>query len=188
MRTGTAILLFVTILLAGGCVVRPWMPQASEGIAVEDYYAVISTDSLLIAIRPQAYDGDAQTVNANFFTLYLQVRNLSKSTLRLPKQSFGIVADGRQFDPIPLEFVLGSVQTSYKLTDFEDPFSPETQTQKVSEKYREDYFELLNRYFSFGDLLPGGSKDGYLFYSSAAGMQGSLEVDVWGRMIGFGRR
>lgn len=175
------------VLLAGGCASRYWQPDVSSGIAVENRYAVISTDSLLIAIRPQAYSGNAQSVNSNFFTLHLQVRNLTKSTLRLPRQSFGIVASGRQFDPIPLEYVIGSVQTNYKLTDFEDPFSPDPQSDSAVQKYREDYFELLNSHFSFGDLLPGGSKEGFLFYSVAAGSQPALEVDVWGWMIGFGR-
>ena len=164
-----------------------WQPMPAEGVAQENHYAVISTDSLLIALRPMPYTGNAQSVNSNFFTLYLQVRNLSKTTLRLPRQSFGIVASGRQFDPIPLEYVIGSVQTNYKLTDFEDPFSPDPQSDSTVQKYREDYFELLNSHFSFGDLLPGGSKEGFLFYSVAAGSQPAFEVDVWGRMIGFGR-
>jgi len=175
-------------LFAAGCAAKFWQPETAEGVGSENRYAVINTDSLLIAIRPQVYDGNAQAVNANFFTLHLQVRNLSKATLKLPRQSFGIVAGGRQFDPIPLEFVIGSVQTNYKLTDFEDPFTTDPLSEGTTQQYREDYFELLNSYFSFGDLLPGGSKEGYLFYSSAAGSQPAFSVDAWGRMVTFSRK
>jgi hypothetical protein len=150
----------------------------------------VKGDSLLIILRAQDYPGNVQTVNGNFFTLYLQIRNQGKATRRLAMESFGILADGRQYDFVPLELVLGSLQSSYLLSQYEDPFTapnPVPSQPYTQDQYQEQYFELLNNYFSFGDILPGGSKEGFLFYNRRVGNARQFSVDALGRQVIFRR-
>ncbi len=186
----TIALILLTGLLLAACALRPYQPVPDSGYAIENRYAIVQADSLLIILRPQAYTGNAQSVNNNFFTLYLRVRNLGRAPVRLARESFGIIADGDQYDYFPLELVLGSIQSNYWLTQYEDPFAlPGTvQNQTLSqEKAQEQYFELLNNYFSFGDILPGGSKEGYLFYNRRVNNSRQFSVDVRGREVVFRR-
>lgn len=180
---------FGMLLLVSGCVSRPWLPIPGDKIYTEGNYAVIRSDSLLIAVRPQAYPGNVNSVNTNFFTLYIQTRNLSSKPIRMERNSLSILASGRQYDYVPLDYVLGILRTNFLLTDFQDPFiiSAPTQTSN-QDKLREDYFELMGNYFSFGDLLPGGMKDGYLFYNRDIHQQKSLHLDLFGQSVEFERK
>lgn len=191
MRIKLPLLILLSALLLSGCVTRPWQPLSGTGYGIEKHYAVVANDSLLIAVRPQAYSGTAANVGSNFFSLWVQVRNLGRRPVTLSRGSFGIISGGRQYDFVPLEYVLGSLRSGFLLTDFEDPFSTDplaaSQTARNTEKYNEAYFEVLNSHFSFGDLLPGGMKEGYLFYNRDIGSSRAFSVDVFGTRVEFAR-
>ncbi|MDZ4181359.1 MAG: hypothetical protein U1B83_00680 [Candidatus Cloacimonadaceae bacterium] len=176
---------FVLISLSA-CIVRPYVPVPDPDYTSEDRWAVVLSDSLIIALRPQAYPGNASNVNNNFFTVLLRVKNISGKTVNLSKGSFSIIADDRQHDFIPLELVLGSMQSSFVFENYEDPFAinpPATNYDKA----REQYFEVLNSYFSFGDILPGGMKEGYLFYNRNIRGSKSFSVDVLSAPVRFSK-
>lgn len=155
---------------------------------MEGRWAIVDTDSLMIFVRPQIYSGEAQSVATNFFTVYLQVKNKAGRTLSLNRGGFGIIVNQQQFDLLPLSVVLGRLQSGYSLSHHNDdqffPQAPETQNQAL-EKAREQYSELVNRYFNFGDILPGGMKEGYLFYNEKIGRADSFELEAFGIRISF---
>jgi len=177
--------------IGSACVMRPWQPLNGSGYGVEKHYAIVANDSLLIAVRPLAYSGTAANVSSNFFTLWVQTRNLSKRTVSLNRSSFGVISGGRQYDFVPLEFVLGSLRSGYLIAEFEDPFNSDplspSNLERNNEKYNEAYFEVLNSHFSFGDLLPGGMKEGYLFYNNDIGSARTFSVDIFGTRVDFAR-
>lgn len=173
----------------GGCLLKPYAPLPSADYMVEERWAIIDSDSLTLYVRPQLYSGDAQAVAANFFTVYLRVKNKSARPLSLSSSGFSIIMQ-QQYDHIPLAIVLGSLQSGTFLNQYEDPFSPptpETQNQAL-EKAREQYFELVNSSFSFGDILPGGVKEGFLFYNERIGSADAFELDALGTRVRFLRR
>lgn len=182
------LLTLLALPLLGGCLVKPFTPVPGGDYGIENRYAIVRADSLLIILRPQAYNGNVQTVNNNFFTIWLQVRNLGKSPQRLAKESFAIIVEGRQYDFVPLELVLGSIQSNYWLSLTDDPFAvPGTANSQTltQEQAQEQYFELLNSYFSFGDILPGGSKEGFLFYNRRVDNAKKFSLDALGRQVLF---
>ena len=179
----------LALLCLGGCLLKPYLPQPAAEYSVEEGWAIIDADSLILFARPQAYSGEVQPVAANFFTLYLRVKNKSPRTLSLPRGGFSISTQ-QQHDPVPLSLVLGSLQSGLFLNEPEDPFAPMTaETQDLAlERARERYFELMNGYFSFGDILPGGVKEGYLFYNERIDRTDSFVFDALGTRVLFQRR
>jgi len=191
MKLQCMIFTLIALLGLSACAMRPWQALSSDAYSSEKGYAIVASDSLLIAVRPMAYSGAAANVSSNFFTLWVQVRNTGRKTISLNRSSFGIISDGRQYDFVPLEYVLGSLRTGYLLSDYEDPFNTDplasANIERNNEKYNDAYFEVLNSQFSFGDLLPGGMKEGYLFYNRDLRSSRALSVDVLGSSVEFKR-
>lgn len=177
------------LLLLSGCLLKPYVPVPGAAYRVEDRYAVVQKDSLLLILRPQSYTGDAQSISSNFFSFYLRVKNVSAVPVSVDPANFSLTAGGRQFDYIPLELVLGSIQTNFSPNLFEDPFNTATPEERDRDlqRAREQYYELMNSYFSFGKILPGGSKEGFLFYNSRAGNSRSIGFDALGTRVVFER-
>ena len=190
-RLSKGLLILALTLLLNACAIHSWRPVESMDYAVQKDFAIVSSDTLLIAISPQAYRGTAANISSSFFPVWVQVRNPGKKSISLNRSSFGIIADGKQYDFIPIEYILGSLQTDFLLSDYPDVFPWESSTSSSlasnQEKYNDAYFEVLNSYFSFGDLLPGGMKEGYLFYNRRVGSAKQLSIDVLGTRVDFSR-
>jgi len=177
----------VLLLMLSACAVAYFQPRTSEGVTVEDRFAIMRTDSLLVAVRPQAYHNSANNLAQSYFCIYIHVRNLSGSTKRISPTGFSIMAGERQFDYIPLNLIAGSLQNQLMSDPFE--FNPDPADQQSlidrEEKKRENLLELINSYFSFGDLLPGGRKEGYLFYNRDLSRAKTLSIDAFGQALIF---
>lgn len=188
MKITNRLILILPVLLAiTACVPRYYVPIPGEGISREEQYAVLRTDSLLVAVRPQAYPGGGSDFANRFFSLRVVVRNLGTSVKQLGQNNFSILAEGRQFDYIPLQYVLSNLQTSYLLENgyvVDDPF--ETALLPNDQDRQQEYaLDLMAEYLSFGDLLPGGRKEGYLFYDDKVGSAESFSIDLMGKRVDF---
>lgn len=178
----------VALLLSGACSIRYYLP--ADGIVTEERFAILRSDSLMIAIRPQSYLGNCQDVNNRFFPVFIRIKNNSGQRIRIAEGAFGILASEKQFDPIPLQYILASLRQSFLLKDFDDPFAPQDPTQSVLDKNREQdmYFELVNSAFSYGEVLPGGIKEGFLFYNRVLGSHNSFSIDALGTQLRFEKK
>lgn len=179
--------LLVLLVLVSSCAVSYYLPRTGEGVRAENRFAIVRTDSLLVAVRPQVYHNSANYMANSYFSIYLHVRNLSAETKRINPSGFSILAGDRQFDHIPLNLIAGSLQTQLLSDPFEFMPDPTDQQSLIDreEKKRENLLELINSYFSFGDLLPGGRKEGYLFYSRDLSRAKTLSIDALGRALVF---
>jgi len=188
MKITNRLILILPVLLAiTACVPRYYVPIPGDGISREEQYAVLRTDSLLVAVRPQAYPGGGGDFANRFFSIRVIVRNLRTRTMHLGSNSFAILAGGRQYDYYPLQFVLTNLQTSYLLENglmFEDPSEPQL-LPSAQDRQQEYALELMAEYMSFGDLLPGGRKEGFLFYDQKLGSTDAFSIDVLGKRVDF---
>ncbi|HRY83522.1 MAG TPA: hypothetical protein P5533_02695 [Candidatus Cloacimonadota bacterium] len=188
MKITTKVCIFLPFLfLLTACVPRYYLPVPGDGISREDQYAVMRTDSLLVAVRPQAYPGAGNDFANRFFSLKVLVRNSGSLVKQINPNNLSILAKGRQYDYIPLQYVLANLQTSYLLEGgnvMEDPFAPQL-LPNDQVRQQEYALELTGEYFSFGDILPGGRKEGYLFYDKKIGSSATFSVDILGRRVDF---
>ncbi len=186
MKVRLAVFL-LSLILVGGCIIKPYLPVPDTAYSVENRYAIVQLDSLQIFVRPQIYSGEAQAVGADFFNLHIRVKNISDKPVTLKDKGFSVIANSRQYDYVPLQVVLGSIQTLYLMSQYGDPFSAtqsDTQNQNLQQA-REQYLELVDNYFSFGGILPGGIKEGYLFFDDNIERYDSFSIDALGTQVIF---
>lgn len=173
------------LLFAAGCAIKQYHPVPGTH-AIENRFSIIRTDSLTIAVRPQAYVGSFKNANSSFFPVFFRVRNTSVVKQNLSSENFMILAGAKQYDYIPLDYLLGTVTSRLLLDEYQSPFSTDSGVQQLNrDKQEEQYLELLSAYFSFGDILPGGMKEGYLFYDRAVGSHKTILIDILGRETVF---
>lgn len=172
------------LLLLGACSISYFVPAA--GTRSEDRYAIIRTDSLLITIRPQSYPVSYQELNNRFFPVFVRIKNNASLKTRLSSGSFGILMQGKQYDPIPLDLLLLNLRSHSQLNSFQDPFLFDNdQYLSDANKEQEMFYDVIANAFSYGDILPGGLKEGYLFYDRSITTADSFSIDVLGNKIVF---
>ncbi|HPH94052.1 MAG TPA: hypothetical protein PKU76_04010, partial [Candidatus Cloacimonas sp.] len=170
--------------LLSACSVSQFVP--GEGIIRENNYAVIRSDTLLIIVKPQSYPGSYQEINNRFFPVFISIKNNSTQKIKLQENSFSILCNEKQYDPVPVDYILADLERKMMLQEFSDPFLPPTEfgiTDRTKEQ--EMYYELVNNAFSWGELLPGAKKDGYLFYNKEIASASCFTINILGFAIPF---
>jgi len=147
----------------------------------------VRTDSLIVAIRPLSYRSPNNSLNADFFSLFLRVQNISAKSIELPPNSMQILINGKQYSYLPLNYLMLS-QPYYQYPFWPDPLSPLSEQEKSWMQREEDRYALFADAFSFGELLAGARKEGYLFYDDDVSFADSLSVNVFGQQVNFVRR
>lgn len=178
--------LAVVFIVLTACANNSLIPIAGNGSTIEDGYAVMRTDSLLIAIRPQVMYGSQSSYRPKFFSVYLRIKNTSNRSLTLDSKHIKAISEGMQFDPIPLQHILSTVQKDMLLNQYDDLFSQES-TPDIRGNQQQVVSDLINGYYSFGDILPGTTKIGYVFFNPNLQKANRLQFYVFGSMIYFAR-
>lgn len=177
----------LVLMLLSACSVNRWHPVSKAEYTTDKNWAVLTNDSLLIAVSPARFKESDVDLDGRFFSIYLKVRNLTQRNINISDYGYAIVSNGRQYDPIPVEHVLGSLRTNLALYQSVELFETLTFSQETTdvEKYDDAYFAILNSYFNASKLLPGGSKEGYLFYDRAISSKKHLMIELGDVMVEF---
>lgn len=187
MKNRVKILIISVILLIGaGCAYKAFRPQSGD-YHIEDGFAIVRADSLSIAIRPQSYRGMSDLGTNNYFPIYVQVKNLGKTKKSFPIEAFSIVANKMQYDHIPMDYILGDYQRRLYLSQWDAMQNDSPSLVDQRQKDVDGYYNLMSAALSFGDILPGATKEGYLFYSPAVRKSESFIVDVFGKEVHFAK-
>jgi hypothetical protein len=151
------------VVLITSCSISRFVPVETEDVSVESGFSVIRTDSLMIAIRPQFLAGDLSKLNTHFFTLYIEVKNRAKTNRSLQQSDVYILQENQQYDIIPAQNIINAFQVPTFSDFFNDPsdlnrsvFNPDQRQQSL--------FELMQISFIFGNIVPGGTKSGYIYF------------------------
>ncbi len=180
------LLISLTLLIGAGCAHKAFRPQGGD-YQIEDGFAIVKTDSLIVAVRPQSYRGLGDIGSNNYFPIYLQVKNLGKTKKSLPAEAFGIVAGKLQYDYIPIDYLLGDYQRRLYLSQWDAMHNDSPGIIDQRQKDVDGYYNLMSAAFSFGELLPGAMKEGYLFYSPAVRKSESFMIDIFGKEVYFAK-
>ncbi|MDD4310132.1 MAG: hypothetical protein PHO32_07100 [Candidatus Cloacimonetes bacterium] len=175
----------VILLLSGACSIRYYQP--ATGILNEDRFAIIRSDSLLIAIRPSNYQGSNGELSSRYFPVFIRIRNNSIRKQTIGDSNFSILANEKQYDPIPLDYILHNIGQNQLLNANSDPFdlNDAVTMQNTLAKEQDLYYDVVANAFGYGDILVGGIKEGYLFYNRSIADADSISIDVFGKSIGF---
>jgi len=176
--------IFLVISLAG-CTTN-YAPQISERVKIVDNYAVIQNEEVLFAVAPQLWTKDPQEVSNYYTTLYLTVKNQTKETITVHPNEIKILDEERnQYDVQSVE----KVSEIFLWNDpFFDRFAPFN--DKFEKSLNDRTLARANIYqdaFSFGDIMPGAKKSGYLFFNKLPTKNKQLTVIFDGEEIVFTR-
>ncbi|GAB1468293.1 hypothetical protein MASR2M64_10060 [Candidatus Cloacimonadota bacterium] len=173
------------LLLSGACSIKYFVP--ASGVQSENRYAIVKTDSLLFILRPQNYGTNNTQLSSRFFSMFIRVKNTASTKQKIADGSFSILVKDKQYDYIPLEYLLANLRQASLLNSYQDPFSITGNQNLLQDdtKAQEIYYDLIANSFSFGDVLPGAIKEGYLFYDDRIYSTDDFAIDVQGKRIGF---
>lgn len=170
--------LAVVFSILTACANNSLVPVVANGVTTEDGYAVVRTDSLLIAIRPQMWNCTQSNLRPNLYSVLLQVKNTTNRKIQLPSQRFKITSDGIQYDAVPLPYILEIMRKEIMVSQYDDMFTQES-TLDFKNNQQQAVSEMINGYFSFGDILPGATKKGYVFFNPKLTKANSIEIDTF---------
>ena len=153
-------------LVLAACASSAFFPLPTGQVSVEETFAIIRTDSVMIVVRPESALLDSRTISQNYFSMYVQIKNLSQNTLPFKNMPVAVVAQGMQFDPLSLDYLLQLLRLEMTMTQTGDPFN--VQPTAVSLEDRQDaYVSLMSNYLVLTDIIPGSSIEGYLYFSNS---------------------
>lgn len=179
--------IILVFLVLAGCAIKRFQPAPGDYI-IEDSFAIVRTDTLIVAIRPQYYRApNSSNLASDSFSLYLRVQNISKRNINLSGNQFQIIVADRQYSPIPIEYLMISF-SPVPLWNWQDPLNPISEQEKSWQQVEEDRYHLLASSFSFGEILSGARKEGFLFYDAQISRADSIAVNVLGQRVGFVRQ
>ncbi len=174
------ILLFSGVLFLAGCAPKLWLPKASPDYVVEEGWAIVKTDSLTLFTKVKPYSANSSRLSSDYFAIFVRVKNTSGKTVALRREAFALHTSEQTLYPLPLQTVAGSLDRR----GFMDPFS-ETMLEEKPQDWeerelalQEQYLRLADNFFGFGNILPGGSKEGWLFFDLRAGNQNAVSLEL----------
>ncbi len=169
------------------CSSKAWLPKASSDYAIEEGWAIVKTDSLTLFARVKPYSGNSHRISSDYLGIYLKVKNISGRTVSLGREAFILHSLGQAYFPLPLQVVAGNLRQTNLIDPFEDNFFDErSHDWEERERARqEQYLRLADGFFGFGNILAGGSKEGWLFYEIKAGRQDVIDFELPGGRIEF---
>lgn len=183
------ILLSSAALILIACAPKVWLPKVLPDYSVEEDWAIVKTDSLTLFAKVKPYSVNANRLSADFFEVFLRVRNTSGETVPLMRKAFALRTSQQVLFPLPLQTVAESLNRGVFLEPFaEDFFDEKPRDWEERERtLQEQYLRLADNYFSFGNILPGGSKEGWLFFDLSAGSQNAVTLELPGGSVEFTR-
>ncbi|MBM4402935.1 MAG: hypothetical protein FJ042_00865 [Candidatus Cloacimonetes bacterium] len=156
----------ICCLLLTACASSAFFPMPTSVVKVDDTFAIIRTDSLLVVVRPEKAMLDSQILSRNYFAIFVQIKNLSPKTISLKNTSVAVVADGFQFDPLPLDYLLKLLRLEQMTTQTDDPFNHKSSMVSIEEQ-QDAYVTLMRSYLVISDLMPNSTMGGYIFFANS---------------------
>ncbi len=183
-RLISSIAYLILMMLLTSCSISRFVPVETDIVSVESGFSVIRTDSLLIAIRPQLLAGDLSKLNSHFFPVYIEVKNRGRTNRVIQQTDIYVLQDNRQFDVISAQSIINAYQIPAYSEFFQDPSDPSRSLANPDQR-QQTLFALMQSSFLFGNIVPGGTKSGFIFFHGNLHASKEIEVNIIGIPVKF---
>ncbi|MCB5224196.1 MAG: hypothetical protein WCY21_02130 [Candidatus Cloacimonadaceae bacterium] len=184
---------FLVLALCGAlalfaCSTKAWLPRASNDYAIDEGWAIVKTDSLTLFARVKPYSDSSHRISSDYFGIYLKVKNISGRTVSLGREKFILHSSEQALFPLPPQVVASKLRSKNSIDPFADNFFDENPPdwEERERLLQEHYLRLADSHFGFGNILSGGSKEGWIFYDAKAVSQDVIYLELPGGRIEFG--
>ncbi len=190
------ILLCLIMVIISSCTIK-YIPVKSENVIITDDYAVIKTKGWTFAAENKYWIKEPQNLTDYFTTFYIQVKNRQNNDFEIQASDISLLdEDGNQFDVVSLDYieklllpkqleylVIANIE-SEKLTDTQQLFEDQ---RRILEEWREAKKNLITYSLSFGKIIPGAKKSGFIFFPKLVSDNKSCQLVYRNNTIQFVR-
>jgi hypothetical protein len=187
------------MVIISSCTIK-YIPVKSENVIITDDYAVIKTKGWTFAAENKYWIKEPQNLTDYFTTFNIQVKNRQNKDMEIKSSDISLLdEDGNQFDVVSLDYIeklLLPKQLEYlvisnieneeneKLTDTQQLFEDQ---RRILEEWREAKKNLITYSLSFGKIIPGAKKSGFIFFPKLASSNKSCQLVYRNNKIQFVR-
>ena len=176
-------------LLLVSCVAK-YQPVRSKDISVSEDYAMLKTEEYTLAVAYKYWIKEPQNLTDHLTALHIVCRNKTTDEVNISPNDFHLLdSDGNQTDII-LPDKIASL-----LIPNEPYYDPLITDQNILGEYKYAAEErmsarsnLMTESFSFGKILPGAKKSGFIFFPRLENENDAFTVSYKGKLIQFVRK
>jgi hypothetical protein len=184
------------MVIISSCTIK-YIPVKSENVIITDDYAVIKTKAWTFAAENKYWIKEPQNLTDYFTTFYIQVKNRQNKDMEIKSSDISLLdEEGNQFDVVSLDYieklllpkqleylVIANIE-SEKLTDTQQLFEDQ---RRILEEWREAKKNLITYSLSFGKIISGAKKSGFIFFPKLASGNKSCQLVYRNNKIQFRR-
>jgi len=164
-RRASSALLLALLFALSACAMQ-YMPVSGNGVLVEDDTAVRVTDDMRLSASMRLWLREPTSLPEYYTTVLISVRNTSDEVITIKPQDVSLLDDmGRQYDAVPTQQVAELLLDRDPQTHFAGDLTLTAQQRDDLMRSQTDArANLQEKSFPFGDLLPGATKGGFVFF------------------------
>ncbi len=175
-------------LLLVSCVAK-FVPVRTGKVSVSEDYAVLKADDYTLAVAYKFWTKEPQNLTDHLTALHIVLRNKTTNDLTVSPEDFSLLdSDGNQTDVVLPERIASLLIPT---EPYYDPFITDqkilNEYKYASEQRMSARSNLMTESFSFGKILSGAKKSGFIFFPKLESENDSFTVSYKGELIEFVR-
>lgn len=143
---------------------QKFVPVSQENIEVSGEYAVLRTNTTVLAVREFLWAFEPKYLPDSYTTFHIRIQNRSKEPLKIEKKDFYLIdQNSLQYDLVSSDDVLQMMLQDASLIPDRFTITAETQRENAL-RINEIRRNISMRSFIFGDIHPGAFKEGIIYF------------------------
>lgn len=178
------IFILMFAIIAASCATN-YVPLPSKKITVSENYALLKTKHYTLIIDYRYWIKEPQNLTDFFTTFYVSIYNNTKQNIIVKPSDFHLVdEDGKQYDIVPIKDI-------YRIMiPQDDNFNLLTEDKNknnnnIIEKRQEARRNIMDYSLSYGKIMPGAKKTGYIFFNHLPYKNKKCKIFFKNHTIGF---
>jgi len=158
------IIIIFTVTLLIGCAPRHYMPVVGNGVERTGEFAMLRLDDTMIIAAADLWIIEPRFLPDYFTTIHIRVQNRTNRSITINPSDFAIIDEFlTQDDIVSPDLVLEIMLADPSLIPERYIIAPDTQREHAA-RLNAIRRNIMTRGFSFGEIHPGASKEGVLFF------------------------
>ncbi len=184
--TGFTTLLMIALL--SGCTVG-YVPLKENNVRVQDDIAILETPEYSLIVQPSFWTHKPDNLTEYYTTFKIRVRNKTSHKISVDSDDIILLDENRhQYDPVSSDYIIRFlVDESPTLRNFSNTPVNMRQEQEWYQDQLEARQKLMSESYHFGEIHPGATKDGYVFFQKIPPRNYNLEFIFKDQRIRFTR-